>query len=859
MAAWTSQRTGNWSDDAGNGTSPWHGGSNPASGVPGSGDSVTIATTHTVTVDVNTTVGTSPADATTMVLTINSPTGKVIIATAVTLTVNGNVLANAGATNNIQHGIEWNAGSQLVFGSNTNNWVLQGGVFNVFYARGANGNNAILTGPNTTSGRPCCTQTGSNTGPGWDCQYMTLQYLGKTGTPAIKCYLNVVASSANVFSFDHCTFDNMWQILESDLGTNVTMSVTNCLFTNSLYAGPSNLSLSIIGKAGQTGTHVFQSNILDSTWLASFNTPANLTIGGTSPSQGNYFGCNISITVGSAPWPDNRPVLNQNNLIRQVSSNPHVDGSCYWNYILLDADNTNAGVWVGESLGGNTTLDSCILDLTCNAASGGDMVRVYSDGKTTLITAMASNGGPNLIRVTATGHGLNTGDNVYICATLGTIEANNLSRSKPTWTVTVIDANTFDLVGSTFTNTWSSNSFNYVARMVYHLAVTGTANNGSGLIRITTATHLFSTGDVVTLGSVGGTTEADGAWTITVISTTTFDLQGSTFTHAWTSGGTVDRPVTSYTVKNFVVVPSSYGSVIGKWSSSWGNLAYANLHFTHNTYVNSSAGSTDASLVELGVGVGESAVGAPNQIVEFKSNLSWTPKQTGSPAGMPNDPNANPGVLLLRWNAPNVQDYAYAENCDYNWGYNLHTEDSLYGYHRVSGYRTTHFFSSGTPDANGANGNATYQGDPQFVDTSRNMATYDTAKLGTSASQGGWLTSTAYAVGDTVSLATAAVYFGATVNYRCIVAHTSGSTTKPAVGASWRTNWEWNSLAQLRADLTRISDLITWVRAGYAPQNSETATAGHDGATVGAVAWVSAGGGLFFFQRRLSGGFTEMG
>jgi hypothetical protein len=73
-------------------------------------------------------------------------------------------------------------------------------------------------------------------------------------------------------------------------------------------------------------------------------------------------------------------------------------------------------------------------------------------------------------------------------------------------------------------------------------AVTGAANNGSGLIRITTATSPFRTGDFVTITGVGGTVEANAVnWRITVISPTTFDLVGSTFTNAYTSGGTAKR------------------------------------------------------------------------------------------------------------------------------------------------------------------------------------------------------------------------------------------------------------------------------------------------------------------------------
>lgn len=72
-------------------------------------------------------------------------------------------------------------------------------------------------------------------------------------------------------------------------------------------------------------------------------------------------------------------------------------------------------------------------------------------------------------------------------------------------------------------------------------AVTGAANNGAGLIRITAVAHGKSTGDLVGIDGVTGTTEANGSWTITVIGVDTFDLVGSTFTNAYVAGGLV-RP-----------------------------------------------------------------------------------------------------------------------------------------------------------------------------------------------------------------------------------------------------------------------------------------------------------------------------
>ena len=68
--------------------------------------------------------------------------------------------------------------------------------------------------------------------------------------------------------------------------------------------------------------------------------------------------------------------------------------------------------------------------------------------------------------------------------------------------------------------------------------VTGTADNG-GLIRVTATGHGRSTGDKVFIKSVGGTTNANGLWTVTVVDANTLELQGSTYNAAWTSGGTV--------------------------------------------------------------------------------------------------------------------------------------------------------------------------------------------------------------------------------------------------------------------------------------------------------------------------------
>ena len=65
-------------------------------------------------------------------------------------------------------------------------------------------------------------------------------------------------------------------------------------------------------------------------------------------------------------------------------------------------------------------------------------------------------------------------------------------------------------------------------------------NNGIGIIRVTVSvTSGFKTGQRVIIADVEGVTAANGKWVITVINPSQFDLQNSTFTGTYTSGGYV--------------------------------------------------------------------------------------------------------------------------------------------------------------------------------------------------------------------------------------------------------------------------------------------------------------------------------
>lgn len=123
------------------------------------------------------------------------------------------------------------------------------------------------------------------------------------------------------------------------------------------------------------------------------------------------------------------------------------------------------------------------------------------------------------------------------------------------WVVTVIDATQVDLQGSTFSGSYTPGGYvinnpslpydnttvpQTGQNAIDYRNVSAATNNGSGLIRLTldTASGLI-TSQLVTVGSVGGVSAANGNWAITVISATQVDLQGSTFSGSYTSGGYV--------------------------------------------------------------------------------------------------------------------------------------------------------------------------------------------------------------------------------------------------------------------------------------------------------------------------------
>lgn len=146
-------------------------------------------------------------------------------------------------------------------------------------------------------------------------------------------------------------------------------------------------------------------------------------------------------------------------------------------------------------------------------------------------------------------------------------------------------------------------------------------------IRLTvSSTTGMTTGDVRTVSGVGGTTEANGTWTITVIDGTHVDLQGTTFTNVYTSGGIVVGKWDATNTNNWVTtsggtnygqtVPGSSDAVTFDGSSGGGTV-------TPNTTIT-------VQSITCGAFTGTLAFNTNNNNVTLSASIAFTPSGAGT-------------------------------------------------------------------------------------------------------------------------------------------------------------------------------------------------------------------------------------
>lgn len=147
-------------------------------------------------------------------------------------------------------------------------------------------------------------------------------------------------------------------------------------------------------------------------------------------------------------------------------------------------------------------------------------------------------------------------------------------------------------------------------------AITGAANNGAGLIRITAVAHGYNTGDQVGIDGVTGTTEANGSWTITKISVDTFDLVGSAFVNAYVANGVV-RPKVFVSTDVGRLIRLKEGSVWG-----WAKIASFVNYGSVTIDIQSTLTNTNAK-TNFRLGVWSTTTGWPSCVTFHEDRLAF--------------------------------------------------------------------------------------------------------------------------------------------------------------------------------------------------------------------------------------------
>lgn len=263
MATRTSQQTGNWS--AG---STWVGGT-----PPGNGDVANIADGHTVTVDQNTTVGTS-GTSTVSAITLNN-TGQIVISGGVTLTARGNIYYTSGGSN-LTTVVTMNAGSVLEFDASaasspsTTHYNFTGsgnGQYRPFIINGISGSHCAVRSNAGGGNGGFAAQNGDYGFLNIKATYCDFLRIGDASNPAMlgAFYGN---STKTRYDIQNCTFTTCGTISYSgytDVPGDVTLIHRNNLHTGSLgaFVAEFDIKTTKTGGTREISGNVFDKNLGD--------------------------------------------------------------------------------------------------------------------------------------------------------------------------------------------------------------------------------------------------------------------------------------------------------------------------------------------------------------------------------------------------------------------------------------------------------------------------------------------------------------------------------------------------------------------------------------------------------------------
>lgn len=170
------------------------------------------------------------------------------------------------------------------------------------------------------------------------------------------------------------------------------------------------------------------------------------------------------------------------------------------------------------------------------------------------------------------------------------------------------------------------------------IAISGAAN-ATGLIRITATAHGFADGAIVKIHDVLGCTEANGTWKIDYITADTFDLLGSTFANAYSSGGRVFEEKTNMTEIKRIHMADQTNHQSNKWFPRDKKIVIDDVNFENDIIIDFEKAAS--AITDI-----------PDEYHEYL--ISWPVTQLMD-LGKPDEPGYDDKVKALQFHSRNTK------------------------------------------------------------------------------------------------------------------------------------------------------------------------------------------------------------
>lgn len=397
----------------------------------------------------------------------------------------------------------------------------------------------------------------------WESSVRDCHFTCRNGTTYLAGTNALIVGVAGLSHFDNITCS--YAAIPAEFGTITEPLNASTVFT------------SIQAREGGTGMRFYGGTAItiDGLWIEQNEGACDLIIRGSAENY-NISGAHFVSTL-----------LTENHV--QIGDNTGDMATDYANNIIFHSPEFG-------HIGGDTGYDSAIkrfaaagtvvLNQPSFKNNGGNAINIDEFGYTLNVVDCVDNGA-GLCRVKVYDHKYKTDDRVTTASIGGIPGANG------TFYITYVDKDNFDLQGTSFAGPYvsggtsikysnapfivnqpdwfpndadskmgSAKKVNSSAAKIHYAMVNGGGDDVSsvnpsagktitnaisgtaGVVRLTATAHGFSTGNIVGVSGVTGTTEANGGWMITKVDNDNFELDGSTFVNAYVSGGTTSASVT---------------------------------------------------------------------------------------------------------------------------------------------------------------------------------------------------------------------------------------------------------------------------------------------------------------------------